>query len=320
MMQVVVMDRFGGPDVLHLAERSRPEPGPGEVLVRVHCAGVNYIDALTRAGSGVPVARFPAVLGWDLAGTVVALGVGVTRFREGDAVFGMARFPALAEAYAEYLTAPVHELALKPASVPDANAASAPMITLTAWLALLSQGRLRAGQRVFIHGASGGVGHVAVQLARAAGAEVIGAASPAQHAFVTGLGATQVVDYAGDAVERAVRPVDLAVDHRGGDDFVRLLGVVRPGGAIATLKGADAAGERAAAARNIRVERIFVKPDGEVLEQVAGRLASGELRVAVGRTIPLAEASAAHSLVERARGGERIVLDATHGRATSDRI
>jgi NADPH:quinone reductase-like Zn-dependent oxidoreductase len=319
MMQAVVIDRFGGPDVLHLAERPRPEPKPGEVLVRVHCAGVNFIDALTRAGNGVPVGRFPAVLGWDLAGTVVSLGTGVTRFREGDAVFGMPRFPVLAEAYAEYVAPPAHQLALKPASLSDATAASAPMITLTAWLALFSQGKLRAGQRVFIHGASGGVGHVAVQLARAVGAEVIGAASPAQHAFVTGLGAAQVVDYAGDAIERDVRPVDLAVDHRGGDDFVRLLGVVRPGGAIATLKGTDAAGERAAAARNIRVERIFVEPDGEVLEQVAERLASGELRVAVGRTVSLAEATAAHSLVDRARGGERIVLDATRSRATSDR-
>jgi NADPH:quinone reductase-like Zn-dependent oxidoreductase len=318
-MQAVVIDRFGAPDVLHLAERPRPEPQPGEVLVRVHCVGVNYIDALTRAGSGVPVPRFPAVLGWDLAGTVVALGTGVTRFREGDAVFGMARFPALAEAYAEYVTAPAHQLAIKPPPLSDANAASAPMVTLTAWLALFGQGELRAGQRVFIHGASGGVGHVAVQLARAAGAEVIGAASSAQHAFVTGLGATQVVDYAGDAIERAVRPVDLAVDHRGGDDFVRLLGVVRPGGVIATLKGADAAGERAAAANNIRVERIFVEPNGEVLERLAERLASGELRVAVGRTLPLAEAPAAHSLVERARGGERIVLDATGSQTISGR-
>jgi NADPH:quinone reductase-like Zn-dependent oxidoreductase len=311
MMQAVVIDRFGGPDVLHLADRPRPEPGPGEVLVRVHCAGVNYIDALTRAGNGVPVARFPAVLGWDLAGTVVAVGVGVTRLREGDPVFGMPRFPGLAEAYAEYLTAPAHQLALKPPTLSNVNAASAPMITLTAWLALFSQGKLRAGQRVFIHGASGGVGHVAVQLARAAGAEVIGAASPAQHGFVTGLGATQIVDYTGDAIEHDVRPVDLAVDHRGGDDFVRLLGVVRPGGAIATLKGADAAGERAAAAKSIRVERIFVEPNGEVLEQVAGRLANGELRVTVGRPVPLAEASTAHALVERARGGERIVLDVT---------
>jgi NADPH:quinone reductase-like Zn-dependent oxidoreductase len=311
MMQAVVIDRFGEPDVLHLAERPRPEPKPGEVLVRVHCAGVNYIDALTRAGSGVSVARFPAVLGWDLAGTVVAVGAGVTRLREGDAVFGMPRFPVLAEAYAEYVTAPAHQLALKPPTLSDASAASAPMITLTAWLALFTQGKLRRGQRVFIHGASGGVGHVAVQLARAAGAEVIGAASPAQHAFVTGLGATQVVDYAGDAIERAVRPVDLAIDHRGGEDFVRLLGLVRSGGAIATLKGADAAGERAAAAKNIRVERIFVGPNGEVLGRLAERLASGELRVAVGRTVPLAEAAAAHSVVERARGGERVVLDAT---------
>jgi NADPH:quinone reductase-like Zn-dependent oxidoreductase len=277
-MQAMIIDRFGGPDVLHLSERPKPEPNPGEVLIRTHCAGVNYIDALTRTGSGVAVEHFPAILGWDLSGTVVALGAGVTRFREGDAVFGMPRFPALAEAYAEYVAAPAHELAHKPASVDDETAASVPMTALTAWLALFTLGNLRAGQRVFVHGASGGVGHVAVQLARDADAEVIGAASAAHHNFVVSLGASQVVDYAEGAIERAARDVDLALDHRGGDDFVRLVGVVRPGGAIVTLKGSHAAGEEAAAAKGVRVERVFVQPNAEVLEHIAARLASGSCR------------------------------------------
>jgi NADPH:quinone reductase-like Zn-dependent oxidoreductase len=310
-MRAVIIDRFGGPEVLRLAERPRPEPRPGEVLVRTRYAGINYIDALTRAGNGVTVKRFPAVVGWDLAGTVVALGAGVTRFHQGDAVFGMPRFPALAEAYAEYVTAPAHELALKPAGVDDANAASAPMVALTAWLALFTLGDLRTGRRVFVHGASGGVGHVAVQLAREAGAEVIAAASPAHHDFVASLGASQVVDYAEGAIERVVRDVDLAIDHRGADDFLRMVGVVRAGGAIATLKGANAAGEAAARKKGVRVERVFVQPNGEVLERIAERLATGKLRISVDRTFPLAEASAAHSLVDSARGRGRIVLDAT---------
>jgi NADPH:quinone reductase-like Zn-dependent oxidoreductase len=243
MMQAVIMNRFGGADVLHLAERPKPEPKPGEVLIRTHCVGVNYIDTLTRAGKGVPVEKFPAIVGWDLAGAVAALGAGVTRFRVGDAVFGMPRFPRLAEAYAQYVSAPAHELAFKPAALDDATAASAPMIGLTAWLALFTQGDLRAGQRVFVHGASGGVGHVAVQLAREAGAEVIGAASAAHHDFVASLGANLVIDYADGTIERAVHDVDLAIDHRGGDDFVRIVRVMRPGGVIATLKGANPAGE-----------------------------------------------------------------------------
>jgi NADPH:quinone reductase-like Zn-dependent oxidoreductase len=273
MMQAVVMDRFGGPDVLHLAERPRPEPKPGEVLVGTRCVGVNYIDALTRAGQGVRVESFPAIVGWDLAGTVAALGAGVTRFRVGDAVFGMVRFPRLAEAYAEYVSAPAHELALKPAGVDHAIAASAPMIGLTAWRALFTQGGLRTGQRVFVHGASGGVGHVAVQLARKAGAEVIGSASTAHHDFVAGLGASLVVDYAKGTIEGAVRDIDLAIDHRGRDDFVRIVGVMRPGGVIATLKGANATGEAMAKAKGVRIERVYVKPDGDVLETIADRLA-----------------------------------------------
>jgi NADPH:quinone reductase-like Zn-dependent oxidoreductase len=311
MMQAVIMNRFGEADVLHLAERPKPEPKPGEVLIRTSCVGVNYIDALTRAGKGVPVEGFPAIVGWDLAGVVAALGAGVTRFRVGDAVFGMPRFPRLAEAYAEYVSAPAHELALKPAAVDDATAASAPMIGLTAWLALFTQGGLRVGQRVFVHGASGGVGHVAVQLAREAGAEVIGAASAAHHDFVAGLGANLVIDYADGAIERAVRDVDLAIDHRGGDDFVRIVSVMRPGGVIATLKGADPAGEALAREKGVRVERVFVQPDGEALEKIADRLATGRLQVAVSDAVPLAEASAAHAVVERARGRVRIVLDVT---------
>ena len=311
MMHAVIMNRFGGADVLHLAERPKPEPKPGEVLIRTRFVGVNYIDALTRAGKGVPVESFPAIVGWDLAGAVAALGAGVTRFRVGDAVFGMPRFPRLAEAYAEYVSAPAHELAFKPAAVDDTTAASAPMIGLTAWLALFTQGDLRAGQRVFVHGASGGVGHVAVQLAREAGAEVIGAASAAHHDFVASLGANLVIDYADGTIERAVRDVDLAIDHRGGDDFVRIVSVMRPGGVIATLKGANPTGEALAREKGVRIERVFVQPNGEALEKIADRLATGRLQVAVSGAVPLAEASAAHAVVEEARGSGRIVLDVT---------
>jgi NADPH:quinone reductase-like Zn-dependent oxidoreductase len=314
-MQAVVIDRFGDPSVLHLDQVREPQPKPGEVLIRTHCAGVNYIDVLTRAGQGLPIDRFPATLGWDLTGTVVGLGAGVTRFHEGDLVFGMPRFPSLAESYAEYVAAPAHEVALRPAGVSDAEAASAPMIALTAWLALFTLGRLRAGQRVLVHGASGGVGHVAVQLAREAGAEVIGAASPAHHDFVARLGATQVVDYADGAIERAVRDVDLAIDHRGGDDFVRLLGVIRPGGTIATLKGSHAAGEAAATAKSIRVERVFVEPNGTVLEGIAERLGTGRLTIDVDRVLPLKDAAAAHALVDRAKGRGRVVLDVAGAKA-----
>jgi NADPH:quinone reductase-like Zn-dependent oxidoreductase len=150
-----------------------------------------------------------------------------------------------------------------------------------------------------------------VQLAREAGAEVIGTASAAHHDFVAALGANVVIDYANDAIERTVRDVDVALDHRGGGDFVRIVNVMRPGGVIATLKGASSAGEALATQKGVSVERVFVQPDGEILQEIAVRLATGALQIAVSRTLPLGEASAAHAIVEQAHGRGRIVLDVT---------
>jgi NADPH:quinone reductase-like Zn-dependent oxidoreductase len=302
-MRAVVLDRFGPPSVLRMGEVPDPVPAPGELLVRVEAVGVNAIDWATRAGEGVPIAGFPAVLGWDVCGTVVADGAG---FAAGERVFGMPRFPAPAGAYAELVAAPADQLAAVPDGVDEHTAAGVPMVALTAWTTLFTNGGLEPGQRVLVNGAAGGVGHVAVQLAKHAGAEVIGSASPGGHDFVAGLGADRVVDYTEAA---RLTDVDLVVDPRGGEDFARMIEVLRPGGIIVTLKG-EAPGQRELArARGKRAGFTYVTPDGATLSEVATLIAAGRLRVTVDRVLPLSEAAAAHEIGERGHVRGRLVLD-----------
>lgn len=305
-MRAAVIDRLGPPEVLRLAEVDVPEPGPGEVLVRVEAIGVNAIDWASRAGQGVPVEDFPAVLGWDVCGSVVSGGPGLP---VGRRVFGMPRFPALAGAYAEYLVAPADQLVPVPPGVDAHTAAAVPMVGLTAWLSLFGLGGLRPGQRVLVHGAAGGVGHVAVQLARSVGAEVTGTASAGSREFVAGLGAAEVVDYA--AVGSLAERFDVVLDPRGGPDFATLLGAVRPGGVIVTLKG-ESPGQRAqAAAAGVRAEFTYVAPDRAALGRLAELLGQGRFAPVVDRVLPLADVAVAHELGERGHVHGRLVLDAS---------
>jgi len=304
-MRAVVADAFGPPSVLRQADVAEPEPGPGEVLVRVDAVGVNAIDWFTRAGQGVPVAQFPAVHGWDLCGTVVADAGG---FTAGTRVFGMPRFPALAGAYAELVAAPADQLVAVPDGVATEVAAAIPMVALTAWQTLFTHGGLQAGQRVLVQGAAGGVGHIAVQLAKHAGAEVIGSASPASHEFVAGLGADRVVSYA-EAAE--LSDIDVVVDPRGGDDFTRLVEVLRPGGIIVTLKGESPGHQDLVRAKGKRAGFTYVGPDGGVLGEVAALLAAKELTAVIDEVLPLADAATAHEIGERGHVRGRLVLDVT---------
>jgi NADPH:quinone reductase-like Zn-dependent oxidoreductase len=308
-MRAAVIDAFGPPDLLRIAELPIPQPGNGEVLVRVAAVGVNAIDWASRAGQGVPVRHFPAVLGWDISGTVVATDGGVTNLREGDQVFGMPRFPDLAGAYGEFVTARADELAVKPDTVDHHTAAGAPMVTLTAWQALFQHAELVAGQRVLVHGAAGGVGHVAVQLASLTGAEVIATASASNHDFLTDLGADRTIDYTAERLEDVVTDIDVVVDPRGGEDFVRLLNVLRPGGVIVTLKGEDPSHRDLVESREVRAGFAYVHPDGETLARVATLLADGRLRIAIERVLPLSEVAAAHMIGERGHVRGRLILD-----------
>ena len=308
-MRAVVLDAFGGPDLLRLVGRPVPTAGDGEVLVRVRAAGINAIDRATRAGHGVEVSKFPVILGWDVSGEVAALGSGVTGLAVGDEVFGLLRFPDIASGYAHYVTAPAAQLARKPKELSHHAAAAAPIPALTAWQSLVSHGKVASGQRVLVSGAAGGVGHIAVQIAHAAGAEVIGTAAGSHHEFVTSLGADQVVDYTRQRVSQVVKDVDIVLDPRGGADFVQLLDVLKPGGIIVTLKG-DAPGQAdLARSRGLRVAYTRVAPTGATLGEIAKQLADGRIRVGVEQVFLLEEAGAAHLAGERGHVQGRLVLD-----------
>ena len=310
-MRAVSLDRFGDPDVLTVVSRPVPTPLPTEIRVRVAAAGVNPVDWKTRAGQGMAqvIGDLPVVLGWDVAGVVDEIGLGVTRFAVGDLVFGMPWFPRPAGGYAEYVTAPSRQFAPLPPELGPIGGAALPLAGLTAWQCLVDIAQLAEDQRVLIHAAAGGVGHLAVQIARARGAYVIGTASSAKHRLLGELGLHEAVNYRGTDFEKVLDPVDVVLDLVGGEVAVRSLDLLRPGGLLITVPSRSA-GEALAAAgeRGIRATGMLVEPDGHALEQIAALVSARLLRPVVAETFPLERADAAHRLGETGRTTGKLVL------------
>jgi len=307
-MRAIRQRVLGGPEVLELVKVPRPEPGPTEVLVRVAAAGVNPVDWKTRERGGF-LGEPPFTVGWDVAGAVEALGRGVTRFATGDRVFGMPRFPREAAAYAEYVTSPSRQLARIPERLADVEAAALPLAGLTAWQALVETADVRPGQRVLILAAAGGVGHLAVQIAKARGAYVIGTARAEKHSFLAELGADETIDYTSEAVEERVRAVDVVLDLVGGESSHDALPTLRGGGIfIVVPSSAGLEPLRELAAGRVRVTGILVEPDRVGMEAIAGLVATGALRAHVSHTFPLDEAARAHELGETGRTQGKLVL------------
>jgi NADPH:quinone reductase-like Zn-dependent oxidoreductase len=310
-MRVVTQRSIGGPEVLAIGEAEIPTPLPTEIRVRVGAAGVNPVDWKTRAGAGVAavIGPPPFTVGWDVAGIVDAVGPGVTRFAVGDAVFGMPWFPRQAGAYAEFVTAPSRHFAHRPAALSEAEAAALPLAGLTAWQCLVDIAGVQPGQRVLVHAAAGGVGHLAVQIAKARGAHVIGTASVGKHDLLHDLGIDEAIDYRAEAFEKAIEPVDLVYDLIGGDVAVRSLDVLNPDGRLICLPSAAAAAAVAVAAeRGLRATGMFVEPDGNGLEDLAELVDQRHLRVLVAETFPLERASHAHRAGEMGRTTGKLVL------------
>jgi len=291
-MRAVVQDRFGGPEVMQVKELDVPKPGPGEVLVRTRAAGINPVDTKARAGLFPPVGAPPFVPGWDMAGVVEALGAGVTGFAVGDAVFGMPRFPKPAGAYAEYLTAPADEVALKPASLDFDAAGALPLAGLTAWHGLVDVAACKPGDRVLVYAAAGGVGHLAVQVAKARGASVAASASSGKLAYLRSMGADEVSD-GGDA-----GVFDIVFDPIAGVHAEQALDRLRPGGILICLVNPSDAARARAEAEHKALHRIGVRPDGAALRALADLADAGKLRVAVAKAFPLAEAAKAHDFLD----------------------
>jgi len=307
-MRAIRQRALGGPEVLELVEVPRPDPGPTEVLVRMSAAGVNPVDWKTRARGGF-LGEPPFTVGWDVAGVVEAVGRGVTRFATGERVFGMPRFPHEAAAYAEYVTSPSRQLARIPERLGDVEAAALPLAGLTAWQALVETADVEPGQRVLILAAAGGVGHLAVQIAKARGAYVIGTARSAKHTFLTELGADETIDYTREAVEERVRDVDVVLDLVGGETSPSALPSLRDDGIfIAVPSGLGVEQLRELAGGRVRVTGILVEPDRAGMEAIAGLAATGALRPQVARTFPLEQAARAHELGEMGRTQGKLVL------------
>ncbi|MFJ7053698.1 NADP-dependent oxidoreductase [Streptomyces albidoflavus] len=308
-MRAIIQESYGGPEVLHETRVPRPEPGPGEILVAVRAAGVNPTDWKHRAQAGF-VDRLPLVLGWDVSGVVEAVGYGVTLFAPGEEVFGMLPYPHGSGSHAEYVVGPARAFTRKPTVIDHVQAGALPLVSLTAYQALIDTAGIGPGQRVLIHAAAGGVGHVAVQIAKAHGAYVIGTASAPKHDLLRELGADEVVDYRTTDVAEAVDGVDMVLDPLGGETRARSVGLLRPGGTLVSLLSGGSAEEAAhAAERGVRTATMLVEADHAGLNAVADLVAAGALRPRVEATFPLAEAAAAHRLGETGRTTGKIVLE-----------
>ncbi len=307
-MRAISQDTHGTPEVLEQVLLPRPAPGPGQVLVAVRAAGVNPTDWKHRA-AGLFLGRLPLVLGWDVSGVVEAVGFGVTLFKPGDEVFGMLPYPHGVGSHAEYVTGPARAFAAKPDGIDHVQAGALPLAALTAYQAIVDTAAVGPGQRVLIHAAAGGVGHLAVQIAKARGAYVIGTASAAKHEFVRSIGADEVIDYRTTDFRDAVQDVDMVLDPLSGDTRARSLDVLRPGGVLVSiLPGTDPDEAAKAAARGVRVESLLVEADHAGMNAVADLAASGALRAHVEAVFPLAEAAKAHALGETNRTTGKIVL------------
>ncbi len=307
-MRVITQQLLGGPEVLTVVDAPAPRPLPTEVLVRVAAIGLNPIEAWLRSGDFPPLLGPPPfVLGWDVSGVVVE---SLTwRFEPGDEVFGMPMFPRPGHAYAELLTAPGLQLVRKPPGLSHVEAAALPVVGLTAWQALVDVGGVTAGDRVLVHGGGGGVGHVAVQIAKARGAYVVATASGSKREFVEGLGADDVVDHTTVDFAEVVHDLDLVLDTIGGDTVERSLGVLRPGGHLVTaVAEGDAALTAKFEAAGLRFSGVAVDPDAVALQHLVDLVEQGALRVHVQETFPFERVADAHRVLDRGHLLGKVVL------------
>ncbi|MFI9508221.1 NADP-dependent oxidoreductase [Nocardia sp. NPDC052566] len=308
-MRAISQDVLGGPEVLHEIELPVPVPGPSEILVRVRATALNPTDWKHRAISGLFLPAPPFVLGWDVSGEVVAVGYGVTLFKPGDEVFGMLPYPHRHGAAAEYVTGPARAFARKPATLDHVQSAAIPLAALTAYQTLVDTANLQAGQRVLVHAAAGGVGHFAVQIAKACGAHVIGTASAVNHDFLRGIGADEVLDYRTTDFADVVREIDVVLDPIDTPHAIRSLRTLRPGGIVVSIRPTGTEELFAAAEKlGVRAEAILVEADHAGMDALRELAEAGALRPAVAATFPLADAAKAHALGDTNRTVGKLVL------------
>ena len=308
MMQAIQIQEFGDPQVLQVKEISIPAPGPGELLVRGHAAAVNPVDTSIRAGraGGLSGASLPYVPGFDVSGTVTAIGSDVVNFKVDDEVFAMVDLRR-GGAYAEYAIVLENEAALKPTRVNHAEAAAIPLVALTAWQALFEVAKLQKGQTILIHAGAGGVGSIAVQLAKWRGAHIVATASDYNHNFLRELGVDVPVDYRTQNFEDFASDVDVVLDPIGGDTQVRSLQILKEGGILVSIVGLTSEGRNPS--RNVRATSILVRPNSVQLSEIGELIQNGIINPIVSYRFPLEQAPLAHEQSQTRRTRGKIVIE-----------
>jgi NADPH:quinone reductase-like Zn-dependent oxidoreductase len=305
-MKAVTINQYGDQSVLNYVDIERPEPKSDEVLVQTRAAAVNPVDWKIRDGLGEMFGlKLPIVLGCEIAGTIEKVGNEVRDFKEGGAVYGYVSLQRNG-GYAEYTIAKTDEIALKPESLDFENAAAVAVGALTSWQAIFDTANLQGGQRILITGASGGVGSMAVQLAKAKGALVIATASGKNEDFVRSLGADEFVDYTREKFEAVVKGVDVVYDTVGGDTLERSFQTLKRGGFLVTTVAPPS--EEKAEKFDVRIAMVGVEPSAKQLGEINQLIAAGKLKTHVATVLPLAEVRKAHQLSESGRTRGKIIL------------
>jgi len=315
-MKAMILKTNGGPENLVLSEVAEPVIKPDEYLVKVKAISVNPVDAAVRQNKQVMMKIMQLekefenhILGWDISGTIVRAGKEAENL-QGNDVFGMVNFPGQGKAYAEYVAAPVNQLAIKPGNISHPEAAGATLAALTAWQALVTYGRIKEGDKVLVHAAAGGVGHFAVQIAKSFGAYVIGTASAYNRDFVFSLGADEFIDYTQKQFEEKIKDADLVMDSINNRDHLgRSIDACKKGGRLISIKYYfDDELNARARAKDLHTDRILVASNGDDMERIAALLAKGVIKTHVSETYSFADLPKAHQQIETGKTRGKIII------------
>lgn len=316
-MKAVILRENGVVDNLKLSDVEMPRINAGEVLVRVKAISVNPVDAGVRRDKATlqrmlrpKEVEDTFILGWDIAGTVEETGSSVKDFKKGDEVFGMVNFPGAGKAYAEFVAAPANHLALKPKNVSFEDAAAATLAALTAWQGLVTNARIKKGDRVLVHAAGGGVGHYAVQIAKSFGAYVIGTGSGSKKDFVTKLGADEFIDYTAEKFDDKIKDADIVFDSISDPDhLLRSIAAAKKGGRVVSIKANFGDQHlKEAKGKDVRTFRLLVQSNGEDMKQIAKLMADGEVRSHVSAKYKFEDLPEAHRQIETGKTMGKIVV------------
>ncbi len=316
-MKAIRIHQFGGPEVMKWEETERPNPAPDEILIKVYASSVNPVDWVVRNGGNEilrPLLTLPMTLGWDAAGIVEEVGSEVTHLKKGDEVFGIPNFPGNGS-YAEYCAAKGSQFALKPESISFNEAAGVPLAGLTAWTGLFHFGKLEAGQRILITGASGGVGSLGIQFAKAKGAYVIGVASTQNLDYMKQLGADEVIDYKTQQYEDLLQNIDVVFDaapHRDNKERLRTVQVLKEGGILVSVNIDFPFNDEVMEAlqkKGARGELVANQPRYDWLQEIAQLIDEGKVKVIISKVFPLSQVDEAHRESETWHVRGKLILE-----------